>query len=483
MALTTLELPESSPTPTSASVARLLDALQGELDGLDPTALPDAEPQALVDLVEGIQHLRSRLAALEARALAAVEERGLARTELGWGSTADWYTHLAGLRRGAGRRIVDAAVRLVRERPATLESMESGATSPEQAHVVLEHLDRLPGDAQLREVAELTLLDETHRLNATDLDRTAVRILARLDPDGTAAREEAAKDRLDRVAHQRRFLSITDDGCGGVRLRGRGTLEDAAVLRAALLPLTSPVVASGDEVARLDPRDHGTRLWDAVVQVAQHALDTELPPETHGARPRLSVTVPLDVLQGAAPDDVPASEDGTPLPVSTLRRLACDAEIVPAVLGSRGEVLDVGRSTRVVPVSLWRALVVRDAGCAFPGCSRPPVMCHAHHVRSWATGGDTALPNLVLLCGSHHRLVHGSPWEVRINADDHLPEFLPPADRQPDRHGHRAAEHPPDDPSTGGTVGTADGPGWTRHRGRPGQPRADLAPDPRPPAG
>jgi hypothetical protein len=54
-------------------------------------------------------------------------------------------------------------------------------------------------------------------------------------------------------------------------------------------------------------------------------------------------------------------------------------------------------------------------------------MGHAHHIIHWADGGPTDLNNLVLLCGEHHRILHHTPWQVRINPDDHLPEFLPPS--------------------------------------------------------
>ena len=107
------------------------------------------------------------------------------------------------------------------------------------------------------------------------------------------------------------------------------------------------------------------------------------------------------------------------------------------MLGTRSEVLDVGRAHRLITPALWRALVCRDRHCAFPGCTRPPVMGHAHHLTHWADGGATALDNLVLLCGHHHRVIHSTPWRVRLNPDDGRPEFLPPP--KPGRH-HPAPE-------------------------------------------
>ncbi|HEY3529721.1 MAG TPA: DUF222 domain-containing protein [Nocardioides sp.] len=110
--------------------------------------------------------------------------------------------------------------------------------------------------------------------------------------------------REERAVHLGRCLSIAADGAGGVRVRGRGCAEDGALLKAALLPLTAPAPAVDDHDGELvpDPRDHGTRLWDALVATAQHALDTDLPPASHGAPARLMVTIDLDSLKNGLAD-------------------------------------------------------------------------------------------------------------------------------------------------------------------------------------
>ncbi|WP_067501767.1 HNH endonuclease signature motif containing protein [Actinoplanes sp. TFC3] len=127
-------------------------------------------------------------------------------------------------------------------------------------------------------------------------------------------------------------------------------------------------------------------------------------------------------------------DSGERLSAGAVRRLACDARIVPVILGSKSEVLDVGRLSRTAPGPLRRALVARDGGCAFPGCDRPPRWTDAHHILFWALGGLTELDNLVLLCRHHHNVIHDekSGWEVRLSADRH-PEFLPPAWLDPER--------------------------------------------------
>lgn len=119
----------------------------------------------------------------------------------------------------------------------------------------------------------------------------------------------------------------------------------------------------------------------------------------------------------------------------TVRRWACDAEIIPMVLGSDSQPLDVGRMTRSVPDAVRRALNLRDGGCAFPGCTRRPRRCHAHHVHHWADGGVTALHNLTLLCLHHHQLVHHEHRHVEMV--DGLPWFTPPPWIDPARRPRR----------------------------------------------
>jgi hypothetical protein len=126
---------------------------------------------------------------------------------------------------------------------------------------------------------------------------------------------------------------------------------------------------------------------------------------------------------------VGTTADGMELPPGVLRRLACDAEVIPGGLGAQGEVLDVGRLRRLVTTAIWVALVVRDRHCTFPGCTRPQLMCQAHHIIHWANGGNTSLDNLALLCGHHHRAIHHTPWEIRLNRDDRRPEFIAPPRR------------------------------------------------------
>jgi hypothetical protein len=120
--------------------------------------------------------------------------------------------------------------------------------------------------------------------------------------------------------------------------------------------------------------------------------------------------------------------------------MACDARVLPAVLGGDGQVLDLGRSRRLFTGPIRRALILRDRGCAFPGCDRPPRWAEAHHLTGWADGGETSLANACLLCRHHHRTVHHGGWQVRLGSDGR-PEFLPPAILDPERRPRRNVYH------------------------------------------
>ena len=152
-------------------------------------------------------------------------------------------------------------------------------------------------------------------------------------------------------------------------------------------------------------------MLDALTDACRRLQTTDLLPESHGATPRVTVTMDLEDLRNQT--GFGATETGEELTAATIRRICCDADLIPAVLGTDSEVLDVGRQQRLVTTAIWKALVTRDQHCRFPHCTRPPMMCHAHHIKHWADGGRTSLANMILLCGHHHRLIHAGPWTIR----------------------------------------------------------------------
>ncbi len=222
----------------------------------------------------------------------------------------------------------------------------------------------------------------------------------------------------------RNRLSFAEDGAG-FDVRGWLDRESAAVVRTALSPLSAPRPV--EETGERDPRSLAERNADGLVELARRALDAGALPTEGGERPHITVTIPLTELESRLGNgllDFASGAMAGAVSVADVRRWACDANVIPVVLGGKGEPLDVGRASRTVPRMLRRGLRQRDGGCAFPGCSVPGQWTDAHHIIHWAAGGDTSLRNLVLLCGRHHSVIHRGDWEVSIT--DGFPLFHPP---------------------------------------------------------
>ena len=176
--------------------------------------------------------------------------------------------------------------------------------SPTQADVIVRSVADLPSGELVRRRGEKVLVRQAGHLNASELAKAGRHLAEVVDPDAVDRRLEAQLEREERAAHLDRYLAITEDRAGGVRIRGRGSAEDGALIKAALLPLTcpDPLVDPETGESNTDPRDHGARLWDALVTTAQHALNTQLstrdprhPCPTPGhRRPRRSLTTGHD---------------------------------------------------------------------------------------------------------------------------------------------------------------------------------------------
>ena len=205
-----------------------------------------------------------------------------------------------------------------------------------------------------------------------------------------------------------------------LRVSGQLDPEAGAVLTAALDPLTAPrpctptpagkrfagtssdataTIATTDPATGRDLRPPERRRAEALIEICRRAAAAggSAPATT---KAQIVVTIDHDTLKNAV-RGAGHTLDGTVLSPQTVRKLACDASIIPMVLGSKSQPLDVGRTKRLVTPALLAALWARDKGCTFPGCGRPPQWSDAHHVKHWIDGGPTALLNLALLCAYH----------------------------------------------------------------------------------
>ena len=165
------------------------------------------------------------------------------------------------------------------------------------------------------------------------------------------------------------------------------------------------------------------RRADALAWMAERMFESGDAPVLAPDRHEIVVHVEAEVLADGRAGRCEI-EHRTAIAAETARRLCCDAGIVPVVDGPNGEPLSVGRRTRSIPPAVRRALSSRDRGCRFPGCPATHRL-HGHHVKHWANGGETSLDNLILLCPTHHRLVHEGGFDVQ-RLDDGAFRFTNP---------------------------------------------------------
>jgi hypothetical protein len=242
-----------------------------------------------------------------------------------------------------------------------------------------------------------------------------------------AADPERAMEDEDR-RFERRYLNAFPTVEGMVRVDGELDAETGQTLISALRAV---VDVESRTSTTADARTPAQRRADALGEVCRQWLGSLDRPTVAGERPNVVVT--MDVSALAAHAGEARLEDVGAVTAATARQLACDANVSRVITRGASEPLELGRRTKVVPAPLRRAVAVRDRGCRFPGCGRPPGWSDAHHVRHWADGGETSLGNLVLLCRPHHRAIHRGFGVAMVDGRPRFtrPDGAPIADRGP----------------------------------------------------
>jgi hypothetical protein len=257
------------------------------------------------------------------------------------------------------------------------------------------------------DAGETLLLAQAH-LCVDEFKKVVAAWSLRVDPE---AGDE--QNRADRALHS----VDLHDTLGGGDLRGFMSPVGSATLRAALDAFMGRPMHG-------DPRTPGQRRHDALIALAQRALDGGTLGRRASVRPQLVVTVQAETL--VAPEGTVGLEpatllnSGIAIPRTVLDWAACDAEVTRIVFGPEGQVIDLGRTERVFKGALRRALDARDGGCRRPGCSQPPDRTEGHHIVYWRHGGVTSLENAVLFCWPCHVWAHANDIVITRTADGGL---------------------------------------------------------------
>jgi hypothetical protein len=399
-----------------------------ELRALNPEGF--ARQARAAELEEGIASLAGHIHAASFRLIEMLGEFEALHGWEGWPSPAHWLQWRCGFSLNAAREKFRVA-RALPELPEIRAAFKRGALSFAQVRA----MTRVATPKN-----EATVLMWAERSTASQMEKFAR--LYRRYGENAAALEQ----------HRERSFTHWEEDNGMISIRIRLPAEQAAVvlqaieaakatldgrdqeevLMESLADVSAETPQAEDEAWPAYPDEDVTaetrraRTADAFVRVAEAYLEPDAKPRALAEK--YQVHVHLDLRKDA---DGPVQDPDAPaLAEATLRRLSCEAGLVP-VIHDGEEILSVGRKTRAVPPAIRRALRLRDRGCRFPGCTHTRHV-DAHHVRHWTDGGETKLSNLVELCGRHHRLLHEGGYELKQADDGALLFTRPGGERIPE---------------------------------------------------
>ena len=235
------------------------------------------------------------------------------------------------------------------------------------------------------------------------------------------AKSVVTDDGLSTFERQKRetFFKMRNEADGCLSVSGKFDPISASILKSKIGRFVEAMFHSGDKevpvevMPWIEPNDH--RQAQALIALVNGASETasEVP-----ARAEIVVHVDLETLQhGLHAGGTCRTALGADLPVETVRRLACEAEILPVVLDGRSVPIDVGRSKRLATVHQRRALEAIHPTCAIPDCEVIFNHCNVHHINYWENGGTTDLNNMIPLCSRHHHAAHEGGWKLQLDPE------------------------------------------------------------------
>ncbi|SDN76421.1 HNH endonuclease [Nocardioides szechwanensis] len=383
--------------PVASFVARMHD----ELDHIGERPMWSmGDDETRHTLVEATR-LLARLSALELK-VAAHADRNQVGDASGATSAGVWWANHTRMTQAEAHRKIKLAKALEAHEPVG-EALAGGDVLVDQARAITDSVGALPDTVQsdVRTRARDYLLEAAAHYDARALRIQGRRILDVVAPEvgeDEEARQLAAEEK---TAEQAARLTMHDDGHGQTHGRFTVPTEVADTLRKAVQAIASRK-AGGEG---LSPHGMGLAFAEYVRRYPEDKL-----PTAGGVSATVVVTMTLETLMGGL--KAAQLDTGTRISPGLARKLACEAGVIPVVLGGRSEVLDVGRRRRFHTKAQRIALAVRDKGCAAMGCERPGSWCHAHHLIPWIQGGGTSVENGVLLCPRHHTLAHHQDYEL-----------------------------------------------------------------------
>jgi hypothetical protein len=399
--------------PFGSAVVTARDAL-AEVSGQPTWSIADG---GLPDLIKAAEGIAAAAGEMSCRLVAEAHTRNIANQQ-GASSTAAWLDRLTGCGRPEASQVTRTARRLANRYELVRVALAAGRISLAKAHVIRVALDRLPAELSTDTLdhAQASMLEHAKVLDPKSLARVGLRLWEVIDPDAVDAHEQQLLERQEAKARRSSWLtSRSENGITRFWLRTPELVGEAflSILEGYAAPRRT------DE-AGPDTRPYPQRLGEAFEEWLSRQNPDDLP--DHGGLPAtLLITTPANGDQPTTG----TTATGARVSARTVSWLACTAWLTLMLIDDHGVPLKQGRAARLFTLAQRLGFAVRDKGCVFPGCDRPPAWCESHHIGSWSRGGGTDLANGCLLCGYHHRLIHTGDWQVVMGADGH-PYVIPP---------------------------------------------------------
>ncbi|MCW2753352.1 MAG: endonuclease [Marmoricola sp.] len=399
--------------PITADPVARVHADLDDLGRVDTDQLTACEQAAML---ESMGRAEAKFAAIKLRVLASAE-RGRAAAAAGLASTGQWAAQATNADPVVAHRQVQLSARL-EERTITQAALAAGRLSAEHAAVIVHADSQLPDSVSTaqRAVIEQALVEKAQVMPPTLLRRAARRALAEVEPDPVVvdAHENELVADEEASARSRTRLSLHDNGDGTVTGHFTVPTLHGHLLRKILETITAPRRGRlGASTAQIGGSSTLRTDWDyargtAFCEILEHLPTDHLHPRTAAT---VVVTIREETLRGALA--VAHLDTLVELSAGEARRLACNATILPAVLGGASVPLDLGRSARLFSEAQRTALGLRHDTSAAEGCDRPFAWTEIHHLQAWAAGGTTGLDNAIGICHFHHQRIHDPAYHHR----------------------------------------------------------------------
>ena len=361
--------------------------------------------QTLVELTR----LEAQVAEIRGRVAAHADDLHVGQ-DVGASNAASWLAHTTNTTRPTAAAVVKLGHAL-EEHPLTRDALAHGEVLLDQARVIIAAVEQLPDeiDRELVTQAEAHLLAEAAHHDAKALNRLGKHLFEVIAPDEADAREAALLEREEAAAWARTYFKGYDDGHG----MGRGDfavpIAYFATLKKILLATMAKKHQAAMKGAGVEPRPTPEALGRALCELIARYPKNKLP-KTGGLSATMLVLIDEDSLMGRV-EKAGILDTGEKISPGMARRLACEAEIIPVVLGGDSEVLDIGRGRRFHTRPMRLGMIARDKSCRAEGCDRTTGL-DAHHKKPWSQGGDTNLKDAVSLCPWHHQRAHDTSYET-----------------------------------------------------------------------